>query len=64
MLALVSHTVAARLFGKDLLAQHLAFCAQAAAQMPVRRLAYPRRFDTLPRVRDALAADLETLEAR
>jgi hypothetical protein len=62
MLTLIRHTVAARLFGKDLLERHMAFCAGAAVRVPVRRVTYPRQFRALPVVRDALAADLETLQ--
>ena len=58
-IALVQHTVAARLFDQELLAQHLTFCAEAAARIRVRRLSYPRRFDMLPRVREAIMADLD-----
>lgn len=59
MLALVRHTVAARLFDRELLARHMSFCATAAARIPVRRLTYPRQLAFLPQVRDALGADLE-----
>ncbi len=57
-LALARHTIAARLFDKRLMAEHLAFCVQAAAHVRVCRLSYPRRFEVLPSVRDAIAADL------
>jgi hypothetical protein len=57
--ALARHTVAARLFAPAELGTHLDFCAQAAARLPVRRLAYPRRLDVLPAVAAAVAADLE-----
>ena len=60
MLALVRHTVAARLFDRRLLARHMRFCAQTAACIPVRRLSYPHEYALLPRVGDALAADLQT----
>ena len=56
--ALVGHTVGGRLFGRDLLAAHLAFCAGMAQALPVQRLIYPRRFDILPEVAARLAADL------
>lgn len=42
VLALVRHTVGARLFGPDLLAAHLAFCGQVAKSLPVASLSYPR----------------------
>ena len=57
-LALVRHTVAARLFDSDLLARHMAFCSTVAKRVPVRILSYPRQVAWLPRVRDALEADL------
>lgn len=60
-LGLVRHTVAAQLFGQDLLAQHLDFAADAAAHVPMRHLTYPREVRALPAVRDALAADLGTV---
>lgn len=56
-LALVRHTVAARLFPSDLLARHLDFCAQLAAAVPVKRLRYPRCHAALAAVRQTLAAD-------
>jgi hypothetical protein len=57
-LALVRHTVAARLFGPDLLTRHMTFCGATAAQLPIRDLVYPRERGALPLVRDALLADL------
>jgi hypothetical protein len=60
-LALVRHTVAARLFDRELLANHLAFATQAAQRIPVRRLLYPRDYGLLPRVAAAIEADLAGL---
>ena len=60
-LALIRHTIAARLFDKQLLARHTDFCAAAASRIPVRRLVYPRRYDVLPQVRELLAADLDKI---
>ena len=57
-LALAAHTVAARLFAAPLLERHLAFCAAAAAAVPVRRLRFPRRLELLPELVAALRADL------
>lgn len=57
-LAIAAQTVGSRLFGRALLAQHMGFCADLAARVPVRRLIYPRTFDALPAVGAALAADL------
>lgn len=62
-LALVRHTVAARLFDKELLAKHLAFAASAAKRIPVRRLAYPHDYGLLPRVAAAVEADLRAMPA-
>jgi hypothetical protein len=61
LVTLVRHTMAGCLFDRDLAAQNLAFAADVASRVPIRRLAYPRRYEILPRVRDALAADLQTL---
>jgi len=58
-MAVVQHTVASRLFDRQLLARHLAFCDDFSADVPVRRLIYPRRLEYLPRVREALVADLD-----
>ena len=60
-LTLVRHTVATRLFDRDLLARHLAFCAQAGPLLPMRRLVYPRRMEALPALRDRLLQDLQQL---
>jgi hypothetical protein len=54
MQALIRHTVAARLFDQPLLAAHLDFCAEAAARIPVWRLAHPHRREVLPQVCDAI----------
>lgn len=56
--ALLAHTVASRLFAPDLAARHFAFCAAAAAAVPLKRLRYPRRLQALDAVAEALAADL------
>ncbi|MGC9334109.1 MAG: hypothetical protein ACP5JJ_08180 [Anaerolineae bacterium] len=61
MLSLIRHTVAARLFDRDLLERHMNFCADGVDKVPVRWLSFPRQFGLLPRVYDALAADLKTL---
>lgn len=58
MLALVAHTMAGRLFAPDLAVRHFAFCAAAAAAVPLKRLRYPRRLEALDAVAQALAADL------
>lgn len=42
MLALIGHTMAARLFDRSLLDAHLAFCRRAAESVPVFSLSYPR----------------------
>ncbi len=62
--ALIRHTVAARLFDRPLLAAHLDFCAEAAARVPVWRLGYPHRRETLPQVRDAIRLELSASAAR
>lgn len=58
-LALVAQTAAARLFAPPLLAAHLSFCGDLAARIPVRRLAYPRRAEALPRVAEEIRRELE-----
>ena len=60
-LALVHQTVAARLFGVELLSAHLAFCTRAAARVPVRELTYPHSLAALGSVEQAFAADLVSL---
>ncbi len=57
--ALVRHTVAARLFAPDLLARHLDACAALAATVPVRSLTVPWRPGSVLAVAAAIAADLE-----
>lgn len=52
--ALLRHTAGTRLFDPPLLAKHLAFCAWASPQIPVYRLAYPHRWESLPRVQALL----------
>ncbi|MBI4915093.1 MAG: hypothetical protein HY825_04540 [Acidobacteria bacterium] len=43
LLAVASHTVAARLFDRELLGSHLAFSRDVARLVPVFRLTYPHR---------------------
>lgn len=54
VLAVIQHTVGARLFDRQLLVRHLAFCEMFSAKVPVRRLTYGRRLDCLPAVRTNL----------
>ena len=49
-LALVGHTVAARLFDHRLLNLHFNFCSQVVSDIPMRRLTYPHILSELPRV--------------
>lgn len=58
-LALVRHTVGARLFDRELLARHLEACAGAAGRLRVRRLSYPWSERLPAGLPGALAADLE-----
>jgi hypothetical protein len=51
---LLRHTAGTRLFEPALLAKHLGFCGRAAEQIPVFRLTYPHRKDTLPKVKEYL----------
>jgi hypothetical protein len=61
-LTLMAHTVAARLFDSRLLTWHMAFCSGLARQLRVRVLSYPRRFECLPEMRTALAADFQDID--
>lgn len=63
-LALVRHTVAARLFTPELLARHMDFCAAVAGHVPVRRLRYPRTVETLPRIEGLLRLDAIPLKEK
>jgi hypothetical protein len=49
-LALIRHTVAARLFDHSLLGQHLAFCAEAPTRLTIADLTYRRERGWLPQV--------------
>ena len=62
-LVLAGHTVAARIFDRQLLSRHFGFCSQAASDLPMRRLAYPRIRSEMPVVWKALKADLAVLYA-
>jgi hypothetical protein len=53
--------VAAKLFDEVLLAAHLAFCAQVASAVKVKRLHYPRTLDSLPLVSEAILSDVGDL---
>jgi hypothetical protein len=50
----LGHTAGTRLFTPDLLRKHLTFCSRVAEQVPVYRLNYPHRWETLPLVRELL----------
>lgn len=52
--ALLSHTIAARLFDRDLLEHHLASCSGAATYLPLQRLSFVRSLEHLPRMVAAL----------
>lgn len=61
VLALASSVVAARLFDAPLRVRSLDFCVAAAAAVPVHRLTFPKRLESLPAIADAVAAHLATL---
>ncbi len=52
--ALMHHTVAARLFSPALVERHLDFCAGIAEQIPVSRLSYPWGLEAVPDISRAL----------
>jgi hypothetical protein len=52
--ALLSHIAGTRMFNADLLAKHLAFCAQAASQLSFYQLSYPHRKGALPEIQERL----------
>lgn len=56
VLLLIRSTVAARLFPRSLLAEHLEVCRRIAARVEVGQLLYPRRLDALSEVEERLAA--------
>ena len=58
VLTLVRHTMAGRLFGKELLARHMAFCSEVASRVPIRRMVYPHRRTALEQARRALESDM------
>lgn len=51
---LLGHTAGTRLFGPDMLREHLSFCARAAERAPAYRLVYPHRRSALPEVQEML----------
>jgi hypothetical protein len=52
--AFLSHIAGARMFNAELLAKHLCFSAQAAAQVTAFKLTYPRRREALPGIKELL----------
>lgn len=56
---LLRQTAVWSLFSPELAQRHLALCACIAETVPVRRLLFPRRFEVLPEVAAAIAADLQ-----
>ncbi len=56
---LLGNTAGSRLFTPELLAAHLAFCAQAARHVTGYRLSYAHQRDILPVVRELLEASLK-----
>lgn len=57
-LRIAGNTVASRLFGRRLLADHLSFCSRMAISTPIYALKYPRRRELLPQVRNAIRRHL------
>lgn len=57
-LRLAQNTLIAQDIGPDRLKRQFEFAHRLATAVPVRELAYPRRLDCLPAVRDAVLADL------
>lgn len=55
---LIRHSVATRLFTKELLAKHLDFCSTSCANIRGYVLRYPRKLYLLPRIRELLASRL------
>jgi hypothetical protein len=55
-LALIRHTVAAKLFPGQLLHRHLLFAAKASSRVPMYRLRYPKALVWLPRLRAFIRA--------
>jgi hypothetical protein len=51
---LLRHTAGTRLLDPELLAKHLAFCAQAAKRIPFYELSYPHRKEALPEIKEIL----------
>ena len=58
VLALLSRTVAARLFPPAMKEKHLDFCTSMAQQVPVFRLSYPHRLDAIPEIQRTIERDL------
>jgi hypothetical protein len=58
--AVVKHSAAWTCFPPGLTQRHLAFCALIADTTPFRRIAYPRRVETLPDVAAAIRDDLNS----
>jgi hypothetical protein len=56
---LLANTFNASVVDPSRLARQFAFAARVGATVVVKRLTYPRTFDWLPRVRDAILADIE-----
>jgi hypothetical protein len=59
MLALVRHTVAARLFDDEISEEHLGFCSEVAAAVPVARLEYPRQMSAMPLIASEVASFID-----
>ena len=51
MLQIVRHTVAAKLFDRNIMKQHADFAKQVSKQVPVLQISYPRKKKQLPELR-------------
>lgn len=58
-LALSRHSVAARLFSKELLREHLGFCAWLSQNFPLYQLDYPHSLDQLTAVHRILESQID-----
>ena len=56
--AMLSHTIGTTLFDPRLLQTHFSFSTRVAETTPIRFLRYPRSFDALPNVAEAIERDL------
>ena len=62
MLQIVRHTVAAKLFNRAMMKDHARFAKRLSTAVPIFEVSYPRNIEELPRLREAIARQINEVD--